>query len=112
MIQLEDLKPDSVLRRSELAEALTARGFPTTIGTLANLAIRDSGPPFRKYGRIPIYRWDHALAWAEARAGELLQSTSEYRKPQRLSTEELVKQHEEVERRNEEMDAALKELGL
>jgi hypothetical protein len=69
--------PDELLRRQALALALTEAGFPTAPATLATKATRGGGPPFRLYGRIPLYRWGDALKWAESRLSEPRQSTSE-----------------------------------
>jgi hypothetical protein len=71
------LLPDSLLRRKQLAEALDASGFPVTHTTLATKATRGGGPPFRLFGRIPLYRWGEALAWAENRLSAPRRSTSE-----------------------------------
>lgn len=69
--------PDAKLRRRDLAKALTGLGFPVTEATLATKATRGGGPPFRLFGRIPLYRWGEALAWAEARLSPPRNSTSE-----------------------------------
>ena len=59
--------PDALLTRKETAAALTKRGYITTAETLASKATRGGGPPYRLYGRKPLYRWGDALAWAESR---------------------------------------------
>jgi hypothetical protein len=69
--------PDDMLRRRALAEALTAAGYPTASATLATMATRGGGPPYQLYGRIPLYRWGDALAWAESRLSTPRRSTSE-----------------------------------
>jgi hypothetical protein len=69
--------PDALLRRKILAEALTEAGFPTASATLASQATRGGGPPFRLYGRIPLYRWADALEWAKSRLSGPFQNTSE-----------------------------------
>ena len=58
---------EQILTRQQLAEALTARGFPITSATLNTKASRGGGPPFHKFGRHALYRLDDALAWAQAR---------------------------------------------
>ena len=70
-------EPDELLRRQALAQALTKYGFPTTPATLATKASRGGGPLFRLYGRIPLYRWSDALAWAESRLSCPVNSTSQ-----------------------------------
>jgi hypothetical protein len=69
--------PDTLLRRRETAEALTAKGFKTAEKTLATKATRGGGPPYRLYGRTPVYRWGDSLAWALARLSEPRSTTSE-----------------------------------
>ena len=69
--------PETLLARSALADALTAAGFPISSTTLATKACRGGGPPFRKFGRVPLYRWADALDWARSRLSALVSSTSE-----------------------------------
>ena len=69
--------PDALLRRKIVAMALTEAGFPTAPATLASRATRGGGPPFRLYGRIPLYRWADALEWAKSRLSGPFRSTSE-----------------------------------
>jgi len=68
---------DTLLRRRDLAQALTDKGYPTAAATLATKATRGGGPPYRMWGRIPLYRWGDALAWAERRLTEPRSSSSE-----------------------------------
>jgi len=69
---------DALLRRRAVAEALTEAGYPTAPGTLATKATRGGGPPFRLYGRIPLYRWGDALSWARSRLSRPVSSTAEF----------------------------------
>jgi hypothetical protein len=71
------LTPDTLLRRDATAAALTAEGYPTTTATLATKATRGGGPTFRSFGRVPLYRWGDAVAWAESRLSAPRRSTSE-----------------------------------
>jgi hypothetical protein len=71
------LPPDSLLRRKALADALTAAGFPITESTLATRVTRGGGPPYRSFGRVPLYRWGDALAWAEDKLSAPRRSTAE-----------------------------------
>ncbi len=71
------LTPDTKLRRSALAEALTEAGYPTATSTLATKATRGGGPPYQLFGRVPLYRWGDAIAWAEGRLTAPQRSTSE-----------------------------------
>lgn len=65
------------LRRKQTAEKLTEYGYPTTEATLATKASRGDGPPFQKYGRVPIYDWDDVLEWARSRLSKRVFTTSE-----------------------------------
>jgi hypothetical protein len=76
-INVDALKLDTLFRRKQLAEALSAAGFPIAMATLSTMASRGGGPPFRLWSRVPLYRWGCALAWAEARLSEPRRSTSE-----------------------------------
>lgn len=69
--------PDALLRRKHAAQALTETGFPITEATLATKAVRGGGPPYRSFGRIPLYRWGDVLDWAEGKLSPLRRSTSE-----------------------------------
>jgi hypothetical protein len=69
--------PDALLRRHEAAAALTAAGYPVARATLATRAVRGGGPPFRRFGRVPLYRWGDLLDWAQARLSAPMRSTSE-----------------------------------
>ena len=71
MIDLKALTPDTLLRRSELAEALTAKGHRIAATTLANYATKGIGPLFSLEGKFAIYPWGPALSWAEARLDPL-----------------------------------------
>ena len=73
----EAIDANALLRRLAVAAALTAVGFPVSATTLATQASRGGGPPYRVWGRIPLYRWGDALAWAEARLSTPRRSTSE-----------------------------------
>jgi len=70
---------DALLPRTPTAQALTLKGYPVAPTTLATMATRGGGPPFRLFGRKPLYRWGDVLAWAEARLSPPRSSTSESR---------------------------------
>jgi hypothetical protein len=69
--------PDFLLNRREGAAALKSRGFKVAPTSLATMASRGGGPKFRKFGRIPLYRWGDLLEWAQSRLGPVVSSTSE-----------------------------------
>jgi hypothetical protein len=58
--------PQAKLTRKKLAAALTTAGFKTAPQTLATLASRGGGPPYRVWGRFAVYEWGDGLKWAEA----------------------------------------------
>ena len=76
MRNTDDAEGDPPLRRSELAAKLTAAGYPFATQTLARLAVEGVGPPYRTWGRFPVYTWSDAICWAKARAGAPRTSTS------------------------------------
>jgi hypothetical protein len=71
------ISPDARLRRKQVAEALTAMGFPVAPASLATMASRGNGPPYQTWGRVVLYRWGTAVEWAEARMTAPRRSTSE-----------------------------------
>ncbi len=77
MVTLIPDNPDALLRRKATADALTAKGYTTSDKTLSTKATRGGGPPYRLFGRFPLYRWGDALAWAEGRLSPPRHSTSE-----------------------------------
>jgi hypothetical protein len=65
---------DALLTRRDAAAALTAAGYPVARATLATRAVRGGGPPFRRFGRVPLYRWGDLLDWAQSRLSPPTQS--------------------------------------
>jgi hypothetical protein len=72
---LDDL--NTLLTRDQTAKALTEAGYPVKPATLATKATRGGGPPYRRFGSRPLYRWGDALAWARSRLGTPCSSSSE-----------------------------------
>ena len=70
-------------RRRAAAQFLSEHGYPTAHATLAKLASIGGGPPFRSWGRIPLYDAQELLAWAEGRLAAARRTTSEPRIIQR-----------------------------
>jgi hypothetical protein len=68
--------PEKRLTRKQLASELSAEGFLISAGSLSTLASRGGGPPYQRFGRLALYRWESALSWAKAR-GASYGSTSE-----------------------------------
>lgn len=71
-------KNDPLLTRSQAAEALTEEGLPIQAQTLARLAVEGSGPPYRIWGRRPIYALSDLHTWADSRLGLAAESTSKH----------------------------------
>lgn len=69
--------PDTWLRRKVTSAALAEKGYPVAEKTLASMVCRGGGPPFRKFGRIPLYQWCTSLAWAESRLAPPRRTSSE-----------------------------------
>lgn len=65
------------LRRAAAAAYVREHwGAPCSVRWLAKLAVTGGGPPFRKFGRFPIYDPADLDAWATKRMTPLLASTS------------------------------------
>lgn len=67
------------LGRKAAALWLTDHGYPTKASTLATMAVRGGGPPYEKFGRRTRYSHEHLIAWAVARTGPPLATTTEHR---------------------------------
>jgi hypothetical protein len=72
---------EQLLRRSQAAKYVEdTYNVPCSPKTLAKLAcVSSSGPPFRLAGRFPLYPTSGLDAWALAKIGPLVRSTSEAR---------------------------------
>jgi hypothetical protein len=70
---------DRLFRRTEAANYLTETyGFPCSPKTLAKWAcLTSDGPPFRMFGRTPLYPQSCLDAWVRSRLGPVVYSTSE-----------------------------------
>lgn len=73
------IDPNARLSRRDVADALTAAGFPIAPATLATYATRGGGPAYITFNSRVLYRWSDALAWAEARAGAPRATAAEHR---------------------------------
>jgi hypothetical protein len=71
---------DTLLSRALTAAALTEAGYPISKATLASKATRGGGPPYRLFGRRPLYRWCDVLAWARNRCTEPPRRVSEHQR--------------------------------
>ena len=71
-----DLPAREFLTRTETADFLTEKGYPTPKGTLQKLASTGGGPPYSIYGNKALYRPPEALAWARSRLSGPKFSTS------------------------------------
>jgi hypothetical protein len=54
------------------------RGIPCSEKTLAKLACIGGGPVYRLFGRFPLYTSPDLDAYADAKLGKPVRSTSEY----------------------------------
>lgn len=67
-----------LLRRTEAASYVERTyGIPCTQKTLAKLAVVGGGPAYRKAGPFPLYSGSDLDAWAKAKLGPLVRTTSE-----------------------------------
>jgi hypothetical protein len=69
--------PGALLTRRQAGAALRAAGYPVADKTLATMASRGGGPAYRRFGARVLYRWEEALAWAEARLSGPVRTSSE-----------------------------------
>jgi hypothetical protein len=73
------VRPKRLLRRKAVPRYLEEKyGLPLSEKTLAKWACTSSdGPPFRLFGRVPVYPEDELDAWVESRLGPVVRSTSD-----------------------------------
>jgi len=64
------------LNRQEAADYLKKLGFKISPATLAKMAVTGDGPPFVKFGRLPLYGPPGLRAWGTGRCTPPLRSTS------------------------------------
>jgi hypothetical protein len=74
------MEPSSLyLRREAAAKYIEGKwGVPCSSKTLAKYAVIGGGPIYSKFGRYPVYTADDLDAWAQARIGKPVRSTSDY----------------------------------
>jgi hypothetical protein len=77
----EQSPPERYLRRKDAARyVVETHNVACSPQTLAKLAcVSSDGPPFRLAGRFPLYPTSGLDAWARAKIGPLVRSTSEAR---------------------------------
>jgi hypothetical protein len=68
--------PASLLSRIAVADALTESGYPIKAKTLATMATRGGGPPYRLWSKVALYNWGDALQWAQGRLSNPQHNTS------------------------------------
>jgi hypothetical protein len=76
-INTETVELDRLLSRRDAARFLSEQGYKTAPSTLAKLACIGGGPPFRSFGRQPLYHPADLAAWAHARCSGSRRSTSD-----------------------------------
>lgn len=69
-------RPPGRRRKDAAAYLRNVKGVPCTQGWLAKLAVTGDGPPFRYYGRFPIYDNSDLDAFVESRMSKKVHSTS------------------------------------
>jgi hypothetical protein len=75
--QSVELDPDTWLTRADTGENLRKHRFRISNQTLRTLACKGGGPPYRKWGRLTMYRWGDVVEWAQNRLSEPRRNTSE-----------------------------------
>ncbi|MBB3394469.1 helix-turn-helix domain-containing protein [Rhizobium sp. BK060] len=76
---------NTLLRRVDAAAALKSAGYPISATTLATMASRGDGPRFKRFGRIPLYRTEDLMEWAERRSSPFGHSVTECETARRVS---------------------------
>jgi hypothetical protein len=66
---LESIDPQTYLTRTGVAQTLKVCGITISSETLATKVSRGGGPPFRKFGRTPMYLWGDVVAWVKSEIG-------------------------------------------
>jgi len=68
-----------MLRRREAAKYVRDTwGIPCAEKTLAKIAVTGGGPPFVRFGRVPLYDGENLDAWVRSKLSRQFKSTSEY----------------------------------
>jgi hypothetical protein len=62
--------PEFWISRPEASQALGEVGLKIAPSTLATLATRGAGPPYKYYARRTLYKWGDLLAWAKGRLSD------------------------------------------
>lgn len=66
------------LRRNEAAAYIRDRyNLPCAASSLRTIAVKGTGPAFRKAGRFPLYELADLDSWAQAKLSPKVRSTSE-----------------------------------
>lgn len=65
------------LRRDAAADYLRENYGLYTRATLAKLAVSGDGPPFRMFGRFPVYTREDLDEWIQSRLSKPVSSTAE-----------------------------------
>lgn len=66
------------LRRQEAVRYLSeVHGLRVAKNTLAKLVCTGGGPPYRLFGRFPLYEIDDLDQWVEAKLGRRVNSSAE-----------------------------------
>lgn len=81
---MPDRNIEKFVDRASVSAFLRDQGLPVSKKTLDRMAVNGGGPPFRYFGRKPLYRLSEALAWAESRMTSSVANTSSAN-PQSLS---------------------------
>lgn len=73
----KNIEPNHFLRRADAAQFLTNHGYKIAVATLEKYASTGCGPPFKLFGRFPIYSPADLLDWAESKCTGPFASTSD-----------------------------------
>jgi hypothetical protein len=79
------------LGRRAAALWLTDQGYPIAEATLATMAVRGGGPPYEKFGCRTRYSHEQLIAWAVARTGRPLATTTEHRADKSIGRDSIAR---------------------
>lgn len=75
----ETMNIGRLLRRQKAAQYVKEKwGVPCAPKTLAKLAVVGGGPPFVRYGRVPLSDIESLDNWVRSKLSRQFKSTSEY----------------------------------
>jgi hypothetical protein len=76
---LDSINPKTFMTGFQVADTLEECGLPLPYSALEAKAKLGGGPPFRIFGKNPIYQWCDVVPWVLSTLGEPARTTQEHR---------------------------------